>query len=119
MNEPTTQAREDQLLNQALTNVARRKNADHLSGDAFGTSRSDFAGAKCTQPPLTIAERIAATDHALKVKELAALLSWSPSLVYTRARDGRMGAGVIRVGGTVRFEPVLTAQWLRDQTDVL
>ena len=63
--------------------------------------------------PKSIADRIEAMDHALKVKELAFMLSWSPTLLYQRARDGRMGRAVIRVGGTVRFDPYWTAQWLR------
>jgi hypothetical protein len=63
--------------------------------------------------PKSIADRIEAMDHALKVKELASILSWSPTLVYDRARTGRMGRGVIRTGGTVRFDPFLTAEWLR------
>lgn len=68
--------------------------------------------------PRSIADRIEAMDHALKVKELAPLLSWSPALVYERARSGRMGRGVIRAGGTIRFDPVLTAQWLRSLTEI-
>jgi hypothetical protein len=63
--------------------------------------------------PRSIADRIEAMDHALKVKELSRLLSWSPALLYQRARDGRMGRSVIRIGGTVRFDPYWTAQWLR------
>jgi hypothetical protein len=68
--------------------------------------------------PKSLADRIEEMDHALKVKELAALLSWSPTLLYNRAREGRMGRAVIRVGGTLRFDPYYTAQWLRDQMDV-
>jgi hypothetical protein len=65
--------------------------------------------------PKSIADRIEAMDHALRVKELAQILSWSPSLVYTRARSGRLGRAVIRVGGTLRLDPYWTAQWLREQ----
>ncbi len=68
--------------------------------------------------PKSIAERIEAMDHALRMKELAAILSWSPALVYGRARSGRMGRGVIRAGGTIRFDPVLTAEWLRSVTEI-
>jgi hypothetical protein len=68
--------------------------------------------------PVTIADRIEAMDHALKVKELASILSWSPTLVYERARSGRMGRAVIRTGGTVRFDPALTAQWLRSISEI-
>jgi hypothetical protein len=72
----------------------------------------------CKDSPKSIADRIEATEHALRVKELAELLSWSPTLVYNRARSGRMGHAVIRVGGTVRFDPFWTAKWLRDQMDL-
>lgn len=68
--------------------------------------------------PKSIADRIEVMDHALRVKELAAVLSWSPALVYGRARSGRMGRGVIRAGGTIRFDPALTAQWLRSLTEI-
>jgi len=68
--------------------------------------------------PRSLADRIEAMDHALKVRELAVILSWSPTLVYNRARTGRMGRAVIRVGGTVRFDPALTAQWLRSQSEI-
>jgi hypothetical protein len=68
--------------------------------------------------PKSIADRIEAMDHALKVQELASLLSWSPTLLYNRARCGRMGRAVIRIGGTVRFDPALTAQWLRSQSEI-
>ncbi len=68
--------------------------------------------------PRSLADRIEAMDHALKVKELASILSWSPTLVYNRARAGRMGPGVIRIGGTVRFDPLLTGRWLRSITEI-
>jgi hypothetical protein len=63
--------------------------------------------------PMSIVDRIEAMDHALTVKELSVLHRSSPSWWYQRARSGRMGNAVIRVGGTVRFDPVLTARWLR------
>jgi hypothetical protein len=75
-------------------------------------------GRKIPQQPVTIADRIEAMDHALRVKELAVLLSWSPTLLYQRARSGRMGRAVIRMGGTVRFDPALTAQWLRSISEI-
>jgi hypothetical protein len=65
------------------------------------------------EPAQSIADRIEASDHALTVQELSALYSTSPSWWYQRARSGRMGRAVIRIGGTVRFDPVLTGQWLR------
>jgi hypothetical protein len=63
--------------------------------------------------PKSLADRIEAISHALTARELSALLSWSPTLLYNRARSGGMGRAVIRVGGTVRFDPYWTAHWLR------
>jgi iron only hydrogenase large subunit-like protein len=63
--------------------------------------------------PKSIADRIEAIDHALTTKELAHMLRVSGSSLYARAREGRMGRAVIRFGGTIRFDPVYTAQWLR------
>lgn len=68
--------------------------------------------------PRSIADRIEAADHALTVKELSTLYRSSRSWWYQRARTGRMGRAVIRVGGTVRFDPVLTAAWLRSQSGI-
>jgi len=64
---------------------------------------------------VSLADRIEAIDHAIRVKELAALLDCSSTNLYNRAREGRMGRAVIRFGGTIRFDPHWTAEWLRSQ----
>jgi predicted DNA-binding transcriptional regulator AlpA len=66
-------------------------------------------------PPRSLADRIESIDHALRIKDLADLLAWSQSTLYDLARSGRMGRAVIRCEGKVRFDPYLTAQWLRRQ----
>jgi len=66
-----------------------------------------------TKDSRSIADRIEIIDHLLRPRELASLLSWSQTLLYQRARSGRMGRAVIRSGGTVRFDPHWTAEWLR------
>lgn len=66
--------------------------------------------------PKSLADRIEAMDHALRAKELADLLSWSPTNLYNRARSGCMGRAVIRIGGTIRFDPYWTAAWLREMS---
>ncbi len=66
-------------------------------------------------PPRSLAERIEGSHHAWRAKDLAALLAWSQSTLYDLARSGRMGRAVIRCEGKVRFDPYLTAQWLRRQ----
>jgi hypothetical protein len=89
--------------------VLREEEPMSVAARLFEPTQTD-----CTR---SLADRIEAMDHALKVKELAAILSWSPTLLYNRARTGCMGRAVIRVGGTVRFDPWLTAQWLRSITE--
>ncbi len=69
-------------------------------------------------PPRSLADRIESSDHALRTKDLAALLGWSQSALYALARSGRMGRAVIRNGGKVRFDPYWTAVWLREQVGV-
>ena len=65
---------------------------------------------------MSLADRIEAMDHALKIKDLADMLDCSPTNLYNRAREGRMGPGVvIRFGGTIRLDPHGTAEWLRRQ----
>jgi excisionase family DNA binding protein len=62
---------------------------------------------------LSLADRIEAIDHALTVKELAPMLSLSLTLLYNRAREGRIPS--YRIGGSVRFDPHAVAEWLRAQ----
>jgi excisionase family DNA binding protein len=62
---------------------------------------------------LSIADRIDAMDHALTVKELAPLLNLSSTSLYNRAREGCIPS--YRIGGSVRFDPHTTAEWLRAQ----
>jgi hypothetical protein len=67
-------------------------------------------------PRLSIADRIEAMDHALKIPELAKMLDCSRTNLYNLAREGRMGPGVVlRFGGTIRLDPHGTAEWLRRQ----
>jgi hypothetical protein len=65
---------------------------------------------------MSLADRIEAMTHALKIKDLADMLHCSPTNLYNMAREGRMGSGVvIRLGGTIRLDPHGTAEWLRRQ----
>ena len=63
--------------------------------------------------PQTLAERIDAIGHALTVKELASMLSISATNLYNQARAGRIPS--LRIAGSIRFDPHLTAVWLRDR----
>ncbi len=67
-------------------------------------------------PGMSIADWIDSWDHALKISDLAGLLRCSSTNLYSRAREGRMGPGVvIRFGGTIRVDPHGTAEWTRRQ----
>jgi excisionase family DNA binding protein len=62
---------------------------------------------------MTIAERIEAYDHALTAQELSAILGCSPTYLYNAARDGKVPH--IRLGTSIRFDPEVTAAWVRAQ----
>jgi Helix-turn-helix domain len=64
--------------------------------------------------PLPIADVIESFGRMLTVEDLAPLLNSSPKTLYKRAKAGTMP--VTRIGGSITFDPVLTAKWLRDQT---
>jgi hypothetical protein len=66
------------------------------------------------KPALTIADRIEAYDRLITVKEIAKLLNEQPSAVYARASHGTQPC--VRIGARVRFDPDLTAPWLREQS---
>jgi excisionase family DNA binding protein len=59
----------------------------------------------------SLADRIEAINHALTVKELAPMLSLSPTKLYNLAREGRIPS--FRIAGSVRFDPHAIAEWLR------
>jgi len=69
-----------------------------------------------TQPPVpcSIADTIERYPRMLTVKELAQLLAESPKTTYARVKRGSQPATL--VGGAIRFDPFLTAEWLRSQS---
>jgi len=67
-----------------------------------------------TDRKLDLASRIEAKTSAWTVEALADLLEVSPKTLYKMANSGRIS--VIRIGGMLRFDPVLTADWLRART---
>lgn len=62
---------------------------------------------------LTVAQRIERWDGMLTALDLAPLLSTSPKTLYKRVAAGTMPAH--RILGSVRFDPVETAKWLRSK----
>jgi excisionase family DNA binding protein len=60
---------------------------------------------------ITLHERIAALDRALKVPELARMLSLSRQQVYQLIQSGQIPA--YRIGGALRVDPATVAEWLR------
>jgi excisionase family DNA binding protein len=53
-------------------------------------------------------------EGALRVKDLARLLSVSRSTIYRKVQ-ARLIPSAFRFYGSIRFEPRLTARWLRDE----
>jgi hypothetical protein len=70
--------------------------------------------ANVTKPaPRSIADTIELFGRMLTVKELASLLGESPKTLYARVRRG--GQPAVLIGGAVKFDPYVTAEWLRSQ----
>lgn len=68
-----------------------------------------------TKPgPRSIADIIENFGRMMTVKELAALLTESPKTLYARVKRG--GQPAVLIGGAVKFDPYLTAEWLRAQS---
>jgi hypothetical protein len=69
-------------------------------------------------PPLSdhpdLASRIGARRTAWTAEDLAFLLEMSPKTLYKMAKSERIPA--IRIDGMIRFDPALTAAWLRART---
>jgi Helix-turn-helix domain len=63
---------------------------------------------------LDLASRIEARKTAWTAEDLAPLLEISPKTLYKMAKSERIPA--IRIDGMIRFDPVLTAEWLRTKT---
>lgn len=63
---------------------------------------------------MKLADQIAATGQALTVEQLAELLQCSKKALYKMVRSGTLPS--FRVGTMVRFDPAITAQWLRSRS---
>jgi hypothetical protein len=66
-----------------------------------------------TLTPRSIADTIERYGRLLTVKELAPLLGESPKTLYARVKRG--GQPAVLLGGAVKFDPYVTAEWLRLQ----
>jgi excisionase family DNA binding protein len=60
--------------------------------------------------PPTLVERIRLHKSALTAKDLAELLGCTVRNIHMAAKKGKIPS--YRVGGSVRFDPVETAEWL-------
>lgn len=58
-------------------------------------------------------EKIASSRTALTVRELAAILNFSGRTIYDWVKQGRIPA--MRFGSSLRFDPKVTAEWLRER----
>jgi excisionase family DNA binding protein len=59
---------------------------------------------------MTIAERLRSKNKALRVEELADLLSVSARTLYVEVQENRVP--FFRVRGSIRFDPHQVADWL-------
>jgi hypothetical protein len=57
--------------------------------------------------------RLRQFKHALSAKQLAPMLGLTPSYILKRAKTGKILS--YRIGGAVRFDPAVTADWLESQ----
>jgi excisionase family DNA binding protein len=63
------------------------------------------------QMTMTLPDRVRAMPGALTVRELADLVHVSERLIYRMAAEGTIPS--LRICGAVRFDPTVTAAWLR------
>lgn len=63
---------------------------------------------------MKIANEIEKIDHLLTIDELAALIQFSSKTLYAKVKAGTVP--VTRLGGSIRFDPKLIADWLRERT---
>jgi predicted DNA-binding transcriptional regulator AlpA len=66
------------------------------------------------QPPCSIADTIERYGRMLTVKEVAHLLAESPKTTYARVKRGSQPA--TQIGGAIKFDPFVTAKWLRSRS---
>lgn len=76
------------------------------SGDAA-------AGGKPAEESSGLADMIGAKPRALRVSEVAALLNVSERQVYKLVAEHRIPC--FKIGGSIRFDPVAVAAWLRQK----
>jgi predicted DNA-binding transcriptional regulator AlpA len=68
---------------------------------------------KHSASPRSIADIVEGFGRLLTAKELAPLLGESPKTLYARVKRGAQPA--VLLGGAVKFDPYVTAEWLRSQ----
>lgn len=62
---------------------------------------------------MTLVDRLKGKNAALKVAEVAELLSVTPQHIYKMAASGRIPS--FRVSGSIRFDPHDVAAWLGEK----
>ena len=63
---------------------------------------------------MKLAEQIEAMEQALTVEQLASLLQCSKKALYKMIKRGTLPC--FRIGAMLRFDPEVTAQWLRSRS---
>ena len=70
-------------------------------------------GAELVKPAMGLADSLHGRSRALTVNDVSTLLSVSPRQVYKLAAEHRIPC--FKIGGSVRFDPVAIAAWLRQK----
>lgn len=63
---------------------------------------------------MTIADKIEQIGHLLSPHELAGLTGISRKTLYAKSKAGTIPT--TRISGSVKYDPALIADWLREQT---
>jgi len=63
--------------------------------------------------PSSVIEAIRQHRRMLTPAKLAELLALSPKTLYARVKAGTIPS--IRIGGSIRFDPAVTANWLQSK----
>jgi excisionase family DNA binding protein len=85
-----------------------------FAGCTDGTGSGRLLEMPLFRDNLDLAGRIASRKSAWTVEDLALLLELSPKTLYKMAKSGNIPA--IRIGGMIRFDPVLIAESLTART---
>jgi excisionase family DNA binding protein len=93
-------------------NIALKNNSAAANGSVVsGMTVNRVVSGSSEQHEGTLVDRLLRRRSALSAKELAEMLGCTSRNIQARAKRGKIPN--YRVGGMVRFDPVITADWLQ------